>query len=175
MPGEGPNLPAPSSRSQRDRVLLWVAPLILTMVAVTQVLVATISDLTPWRGGGFGMFSTLDSPNQRFLRVAATTSTEGEVLVDLRELFPDDSRGRTEVLKALAQPSRSNLDRLGSTLGSADLVSVDGVAVARDQVSGPYREVGEIQSLRLSVWRPWLDLTTSEMRSELIIQRTVRP
>jgi len=38
----------------------WVPPVLLIVVAVIQVSLAQTVDLTAWKGGGFGMFSTLD-------------------------------------------------------------------------------------------------------------------
>ena len=35
-------------------------PLLLTVVALLQIVLARTADLTAWKGGGFGMFSTLD-------------------------------------------------------------------------------------------------------------------
>lgn len=42
--------------------------LVLAAVAVGQMVVAWSSDLSPWKGGGFGMFSTIDSPGARVVR-----------------------------------------------------------------------------------------------------------
>jgi hypothetical protein len=42
-------------------VLHRIAPsVLLVAVALVQIALAQISALTPWKGGGFGMFSTLD-------------------------------------------------------------------------------------------------------------------
>ena len=43
--------------SSRSRLL---PPLLLTVVALLQIVLARTADLTAWKGGGFGMFSTLD-------------------------------------------------------------------------------------------------------------------
>jgi hypothetical protein len=55
---------------RRDRLLSIVAPGLLVTVAVAQLVVAQVSDLTPWRGGGFGMFSTVDGHDARFARIS---------------------------------------------------------------------------------------------------------
>src|SRR5690554_3498707 len=64
-------------------LLTWLAPGLLVVVACIQLALVRTQDLTAWKGGGFGMFSTLDSPSARALRVVLLT-TEGEALV----LFP---------------------------------------------------------------------------------------
>jgi hypothetical protein len=37
-----------------------IPPLLLVFVAGVQIVLARTAGLTPWKGGGFGMFSTLD-------------------------------------------------------------------------------------------------------------------
>jgi hypothetical protein len=49
------------------------APLVLGLVLATHVAARRSSDLTPWKGGGFGMFSTVDSPAGRVVRVELDT------------------------------------------------------------------------------------------------------
>jgi hypothetical protein len=45
------------------------APLLLFIIACTQIYLVSVWSLSPWKGGGFGMFSTIDSPSARFLRL----------------------------------------------------------------------------------------------------------
>jgi hypothetical protein len=40
-------------------------PLLLCVVAATQIVLTRTASLTPWKGGGFGMFSTLDHVGYR--------------------------------------------------------------------------------------------------------------
>ncbi len=66
------------SRTQRSwpsraRLLAGVAPLALALVACAQMVTALVYDLSPWKGGGFGMFSTVDSPAARFVRLELVT------------------------------------------------------------------------------------------------------
>jgi hypothetical protein len=41
----------------------------LAVVAVVQIVLARQALLSPWKGGGFGMFSTLDARPYRYVRV----------------------------------------------------------------------------------------------------------
>ena len=43
--------------------------LLLALVAANQIRLARTGPLSPWKGGGFGMFSTTDSPASRQLRI----------------------------------------------------------------------------------------------------------
>lgn len=63
-------MPDPDSRGNGPsiRVLEYTVPVLLSALALTQVYLGTQQWLTPWKGGGFGMFSTVDSPSGRSLR-----------------------------------------------------------------------------------------------------------
>jgi hypothetical protein len=47
---------------------LYLAPALLVAIACCQATLVATCDLSPWKGGGFGMFSTCDSPRIRFFR-----------------------------------------------------------------------------------------------------------
>ncbi|QSQ12350.1 hypothetical protein [Myxococcus landrumensis] len=53
----------------RERLLAMCAPALLVLVAAVHLYLVESKGLSPWKGGGFGMFSTVDSPSARFLRV----------------------------------------------------------------------------------------------------------
>lgn len=68
-----------------DRLLCFLAPGLLVLVACVQLTLVRTHDLTAWKGGGFGMFSTFDAPTSRALRVVLLTE-EGEAVVALPNL-----------------------------------------------------------------------------------------
>jgi len=72
------------------------APMLLVLVASVQLVVANTTLLSPWKGGGFGMFSTVDSPSARFLRIILDTPS-GSVRVSM----PDDLRDEAMNLRTL--------------------------------------------------------------------------
>jgi len=81
-------------RSQRRR--LWLAaPALLATVAVTQFMTAQITYVSPWKGGGFGMFSTVDAPSARFLRVSVHAEQWDQRIVIPRELTRLAQQART--------------------------------------------------------------------------------
>lgn len=59
----------------RAHLLPLIAPILLAAVGLVQLHAARTTWLTPWKGGGFGMFSTVDSPSARFLRIALQTDS----------------------------------------------------------------------------------------------------
>lgn len=56
-----------------DRLAYWIAPLLLIAGVLYQRYHVVSQDQSPWVGGGFGMFSTVDVPGARLLRAYALT------------------------------------------------------------------------------------------------------
>lgn len=56
----------------RDFFVRYTIPLLLVVVAVYQMYASYTAHISPWKGGGFGMFSTVSSPRSYFVRVYAT-------------------------------------------------------------------------------------------------------
>jgi hypothetical protein len=51
-------------RRKGDGLALWLAPVLLVVVALTQWLAAEVVPVSPWIGGGFGMFATVDGEDR---------------------------------------------------------------------------------------------------------------
>ena len=103
--------------------------LILTVVAISQIALARTVALTPWKGGGFGMFSTLDHGAFRGVDVvveAADRSEAQEIPRSLEEI----------AARAATCPSEWLLRRLA-----------EGV-VARER-----RYERPVTTVKLTVWR----------------------
>ena len=73
---------------------------LMTAVAIVQVVLATTADITAWKGGGFGMFATIDGPSTRRVRVFVEAPGRSEELAIARSqqilekrarLYPSDS------------------------------------------------------------------------------------
>jgi hypothetical protein len=115
------------AQSERWRVALPVV--LLIAVASSQIVLSRTSQLSPWKGGGFGMFSSLDSGSFRFVRLFAEAPERSEEL----ELSPslEDLAARAALL-----PSDRRLERLARA------------TVAREQRRGQ-----PVASVRVEVWR----------------------
>jgi hypothetical protein len=72
-------------KQARLRALVWGSPLLLCAIACLQIYLAMTKSLSPWKGGGFGMFSTVDSPDARFLRIYLVNGHEETAV-----LLPDN-------------------------------------------------------------------------------------
>jgi hypothetical protein len=104
-------------------VASWLPAVLLAAVAVNQLRLAHTESLSPWSGGGFGMFSTTDSPDNRHLHaVVQNDSIRREVVI------PDSLA--TETLRATTLPTRKRLGPLAAELA---LIESDGL-IAWDEI-----------------------------------------
>lgn len=101
----------------------------LVLVAATQIALVRWSMLSPWKGGGFGMFSTLEARPFRYLRIFVEARERSEEL----EVAP-----WLEALAASAEilPSDASLER-----------------VAREVVAHERSRARGADSVRLELWR----------------------
>jgi hypothetical protein len=82
---------------------------LLVGVALQQIWLASSAALTPWCGGGFGMFSTLDSRGGRVLRAVAL-GDGWEARLAIPAALEDAAR------RAAVLPSDARLDALARAL-----------------------------------------------------------
>jgi hypothetical protein len=109
---------------------------LLAVVAVCQIVLSKTADLTPWKGGGFGMFATLDHNAYRRLEVVVEGTERSETLDIPPSLEADAAR-------AAAFPAQWMLRSLA-----------EGVA-AREQ-----RNLRSVSRVTITVWRSDFDRTT---------------
>jgi hypothetical protein len=110
-------VPPPTEQTPlRDRALRiaarYGAPALLVVVALVHGHETRHLDLSPWKGAGFGMFSTVDSPSARFLRLVLETPG-GDVPV------PPPARLSRTIREAHTLPTRRRLDRLATRFAAA--------------------------------------------------------
>jgi hypothetical protein len=84
------------------KVLVWGSPLLLCAIACLQIYLAMTKSLSPWKGGGFGMFSTVDSPDSRFLRIYLINDNDETAVVLPDSLAPLGREVQTIPSAALA-------------------------------------------------------------------------
>ena len=84
-----------------DAVAVAVPTALLLAVATTQVWLSTTARLSPWKGGGFGMFASVDGLAFRTVRITVSAPERSEELhvpASLDDLaartatFPHDAR-----------------------------------------------------------------------------------
>jgi hypothetical protein len=119
--------PARSSVRSVWRATLPVA--LLVAVAGAQVTLATTAGLSPWKGGGFGMFSTTDDTGRRRVRVFVSAPERSEEIAISPSL--EDAAVRAAVL-----PRGGELSRLARRV------------VEREQRNGR-----PVDMVRIETWR----------------------
>ncbi len=124
--------------------LRLLPPLCLIGVALAQLGLALATSLSPWLGGGFGMFSTTDTLSARHLHVFVIRAGLE------REVWPSDSHPDLDQ-RARALPSEANLRRL-----------------ARELAREPSRDHGPALAVSVQVWRTRFASKTLLPSSELL-------
>lgn len=111
---------------------LWRAGLpvaLLLAVAGGQLVLAKTAGLSPWKGGGFGMFSTTDDAGRRHVRVFVSAPERSEELA--------------------IPPSLEDLARRAATLPSNAALS----RLARGVVAREDRYERPVDTVRIETWR----------------------
>ncbi len=120
----------------QSRPAAFVAPLLLAVIATVQMLLASFSGLTPWKGGGFGMFASLDHPPFRGVDIIVEAADRSETIAISASL-------ELAAARAAAHPSDLSLTRLARAV------------VARER-----RNARPVETVRLTVWRHQFDPAT---------------
>lgn len=102
-----------------QQTLILFTPILLLVVAIVQVVRANTIDQSPWKGGGFGMFASVDSPGNREIRAYLVTP-EADIEIPLhfraiiaeRSLFDQISKARVIPTEANLQPIANQLARV---------------------------------------------------------------
>jgi hypothetical protein len=105
---------ASPDRALQDR-RVWLAPICLCLVAALHLWRVTTAGQTPWKGGGFGMFSTIDTEHARFVRAYGLT-----VGGELPLLIPQDLEKKVAELRAA--PNQNGLEELAEKLAQRQWV-----------------------------------------------------
>ena len=95
----------------------WLVPTILLLIALLQLYLAQTANLSPWKGGGFGMFAAVDAPSMRVL--AAEGLDQDGQLIRLDAL--DTLDGSTH-RRILSLPRQVHLEQIASQLLSEKFV-----------------------------------------------------
>jgi hypothetical protein len=116
--------------------LAGLPALLLAAVALLQVALAHTAGLSPWKGGGFGMFSTTDRAEGRYVRVYVRAPGRHEEL----RLAPGL---RDPATRAAVLPTTWRLERF-----------------ARDVGEDERRAGRPVSTVRVEVWRTEFDRDT---------------
>ncbi len=93
------------------KAILYLPTLLLVAIAVNQLILANFFSLSPWLGGGYGMFSTADVGSNRHIHIYAKSEGIIKELIYPKELsdlalrtksFPTD-RNLNKFTRTIAQ------------------------------------------------------------------------
>lgn len=115
------------------RVSPVIPAALLVTVGVVQVWLTRTVDLTAWKGGGFGMFSTLDDGPHRLVRIYL------------------HNEGRSEEIEVPAS-LQDRADRLATLPSPRRLARFAEAVIAREQ-----RQGRPVSHVRVEVWRQRVD------------------
>ncbi len=100
---------------QRDRLqqLLerGLPAMILVMVALLQMYLTHTANLSPWKGGGFGMFGAIDAPAMRVIHAEGLDQNGQLIQLDLYSALDDRTIRRIRTL-----PRQSDLEQIAPQL-----------------------------------------------------------
>lgn len=150
-----------TSATERSGSTFWhqaAASIVLCVVAAVQVVRVQWFDQSPWKGGGFGMFASMDAPDARFAQAYLLTA-DGEVPAVLPRL--------DETFAARTAPTADNLDELAAHLATCTWMRAPngawaiwlGEGNAKPESAVPY------QAVRVESWRSELDPATNSLRA----------
>lgn len=127
----------------RGGLLSVVPALLLCLVAVVHLQLTRLAGMAPWKGGGFGMFSTTDSGTSRKIGIRVSTG-------DQDRLIPLSSELGGGFYPAAILPTKGRLRQLARQVAS---VESRGAAVTR---------------VHIAVWRVTYDPVSLTPRQDLV-------
>jgi len=139
----------------RQLVIWFLAPALLVGVAGAHAYFATAMNQTPWEGGGFGMFSTVDKRQARFVRCSLILPGD-----TARIQLPDHLN--TYVQRLRARPTSHRVESLAQYLADATWVarapdSTRDAETPRYRYRPPYESSEQspapVEAVRVEVWR----------------------
>ena len=150
------------------RWLSWLAPALLCVIALIQIWVTAQRPLSPWKLGGFGMYSGVDSIAARWIRPVVIVGA-AELPVSFDRLLEDRPELAAVSRAVRSWPDAGRLAAIGDALLNGDGAWADctPTRIRRGgQVSGYFVRIlppdriwalgcrpFEVKALRLEVWR----------------------
>ena len=135
------------------RVAIFGPTALLIAVASAQMVLARTADLSPWKGGGFGMFAAVDGLPFRWVRLYVFAPERSEEIALPSSIADLASRVAT-------WPHRRAMDSL-----------------ARAVIAREVRRQQPVETVRVEVWRaevsPSLDVVETMMRQATLSRHDV--
>lgn len=173
-----------------------LAPAVLLAIAVVHTVAVETTHLTPWEGGGFGMFSTVDRGQARFLRSYLITPNR-EIRVELptsvREyvwrirVLPDSQRvqrlarvlaNAPWVAEPLSRPSRVQPATRTARPTTPEPTEARGRSVRYRVRSAQTNRTAatrvDVRGVRVEVWRYHFDPSDAALTARILVEATAQ-
>lgn len=130
----------------------WLPAIILCGIASVQLYLANFDGLSPWKGGGFGMFSTVDSPPMRLITAEGIDRDGNLVRIDAEDIMSE-----ADWLRWRSWPEPLLLERLADEIFSLHYMESGSQRVkALDKLREENPELSIPKDEDYSNWvRPW--------------------
>ena len=140
-------------------VCRWAVPLLLIGIALRQIVLVYTVGLTPWKGGGFGMFSSVDKARSRLIVVQGITSTGQPIKIELDSANHIFSSRKLKLLKTI--PQTELLQELAYKLLDAQLRPTKRDGIYRlTKAKSSSSQVVYFQQVKVQVWNFQFDPQT---------------
>ncbi len=176
-----------------DRFATWAGPALLTFIALQHLYLAHTTPLSPWRGGGFGMFSVTDVTAMRSWRIDCLDQSGQPCLIHIPQK-DEGSPGPRIDLQFRTLPRPAELDKILDFVERRPLVAdsrpafaarIDlGGALARlpadDTLSLRHARAGESGirvspiAVKTAAWRLRFDSERLSLTSERLTEPVMR-
>ncbi len=133
----------------------WFVPLLLIIVALRQIFLVSTTKLSPWKGGGFGMFSSIDKPSKRVIEVRGLTTTGESFEIDLSWQNDVISSQQIKLIKTV--PKKKLLAKTAATILNSDLRETTIKGIYRVQAQNKYSDLPtestlNLERVKIRVW-----------------------
>ena len=98
----------------------YFVPTLLIIIAILQLVLVKTSHLSPWKGGGFGMFASIDSPNMRTVNAYGFDYNGTKVKIDIWSSVTPHNKKKLQCI-----PSSKMLMMIGKELIESEFVPVN--------------------------------------------------
>ena len=129
----------------------WAIPLLLVAVALRQILLVHTVGLTPWKGGGFGMFSSVDKARSRLIVLQGINSEGQPIQMELGSLNQIFSKTKLRLLKTI--PRKKLLQQLADKVLNSELRPTKNEGIYRlTPEKSPLSPPVNLQTVKVQVW-----------------------
>lgn len=127
--------------SKRSLIFYLPVPVIVTAVAAVQIYLACFGLLASSEGGGFGMFSAIDSPETRLIDITAIGSDGTEI--EIEYLYKGSPVSENLIQKIKSHPERELLADFADYLLNARYISTrDRRELVREKIESENPGIG---------------------------------